>query len=358
MVTSIQARQLADWIAATGDHTGAPFIIVDKKRASVFVFDANARLRAQSAVLLGAALGDDSVPGIGTRPMAQILPAERTTPAGRFVAERGRNTQGEDVVWVDYDAAVSMHRVRTGNVVERRAERLATPTIDDNRISYGCINVPVAFYENFIQPIFAMRKAIVYVLPDDKPMEEVFGMSKARQGFDDNNAMTGPVPGGNGVFGDSGAFAQALKASRQRVFRLAAGALCLDLSCGRRVRRVPCSGRRVQRVPCPSSASEGAHGAVLARSCVACGAGRAGRARGAGTRRRRFSRACVVEFMLPGVVLPGAVVVLGVWPWVWPGSAWCASSAWRAWWSGRWPCLRRRPRPSSMRWLSTVGIRS
>jgi hypothetical protein len=26
---------------------------------------------------------------------------------------------------------------------------------------------------------------------------------------------------------------------------------------------------------------------------------------------------CVVEFMLPGIVLAGAVV-LGVWPWVWP----------------------------------------
>ncbi len=204
MVASIQARQLADWIAATGDHAGAPFIIVDKKRASVFVFDANARLRAHSAVLLGAALGDDSVPGIGTRPMAQILPAERTTPAGRFVAERGRNMQGEDVVWVDYDAAVSMHRVRTGNVVERRAERLATPTIDDNRISYGCINVPVAFYENFIQPIFATRKAIVYVLPDDKPMEEVFGMSKAApKGLTASSATTGPAPSGK-VFGDSG----------------------------------------------------------------------------------------------------------------------------------------------------------
>lgn len=169
------AQQLAEWIAQTGDHAGAPFIIVDKKGATVWVFEPDARLRAHSAVLLGSALGDTSVPGIGTRPMAQILPAERTTPAGRFVAERGRNAQGEDVVWVDYDAAVSMHRVRTGNSVERRAERLASPTVDDNRISYGCINVPVAFYDKVIQPIFAQRKAMVYVLPDITPVTEVFG---------------------------------------------------------------------------------------------------------------------------------------------------------------------------------------
>jgi len=206
LVVSPQARQLADRIALTGDHAGAPFIIVDKKRASVFVFETDARLRAHSAALLGSALGDDSVPGIGTRPMAQILATERTTPAGRFVAERGRNTQGEDVVWVDYDAAISMHRVRTGNAVERRAERLATPSIDDNRISYGCINVPVAFYETFIQPLFAARKAMVYVLPDSKPVLEIFGMSASAPMRFDASSDSGPhTPSAKDVIGGSSA---------------------------------------------------------------------------------------------------------------------------------------------------------
>ena len=36
---------------------------------------------------------------------------ERITPAGRFVASRGRNLRGEDIVWVAYDESVSMHRV-------------------------------------------------------------------------------------------------------------------------------------------------------------------------------------------------------------------------------------------------------
>jgi len=85
-------------------------------------------------VLLGLARGDDSVPGIGERKIAEILPFERTTPAGRFVGERGRNASGEDIVWVDYDAAVSMHRVRATNPKERRLERLASPTPADNRI--------------------------------------------------------------------------------------------------------------------------------------------------------------------------------------------------------------------------------
>lgn len=172
---SPDARHLADWIAHSRDNENADFILVDKRNAKTYVFDANARLRGASPVLLGAAVGDETVPGIGTRPIAQVRPEERTTPAGRFVAERGRNLKGEDVVWVDYDAAVSMHRVRATKPVERRLERLATPTVDDNRISYGCINVPVAFYETYVRPTVATRRAIVYVLPESKPVQQVFG---------------------------------------------------------------------------------------------------------------------------------------------------------------------------------------
>jgi hypothetical protein len=172
---SPEARHVADWVADSRDNADADFIIVDKRDARVYVFGADARLRGSSPVLLGAALGDDSVPDIGLRPIEDVLPEERTTPAGRFVAERGRNLQGEDVVWVDYDAAVSMHRVRATKPAEQRLERLATPTVDDNRISYGCINVPVAFYEAYVSPTVATRRAIVYVLPEVKPVQQVFG---------------------------------------------------------------------------------------------------------------------------------------------------------------------------------------
>ena len=122
--SSEDVRRIADWIAATRDASGSAFVVVDKRDARIYVFDADARLRASSPVLLGGARGDDTVPGIGTRQISDVLPEERTTPAGRFVGERGHNARGEDVVWVDYDAAVSMHRVLTLNPEERRLERL------------------------------------------------------------------------------------------------------------------------------------------------------------------------------------------------------------------------------------------
>lgn len=172
---SPDARHVVDWIVDSRDNGDLDFILVDKKSAAMFVFDAHARLRGSSQILLGAAVGDDSVPGIGSRAIEDIRPEERTTPAGRYVAERGRNARGEDVVWVDYHEALSMHRVLRTNPEERRLERLASESIADNRISWGCINVPVAFYENTVRPVFATRRALVYVLPEVKAVEQVFG---------------------------------------------------------------------------------------------------------------------------------------------------------------------------------------
>lgn len=174
---SAQTRALADWVARQGDHGDRPFAVVDKAAARLYIFDGNSQLQASSPVLLGSAIGDASVRGIGDRPIDQILPHERTTPAGRFVAERGRNVRGEDVVWVDYDAAVSMHRVITTNASERRLERLASPTPGDNRISYGCINVPAAFFDRYVRPAFAGPSSVIYVLPETAPVLQYFAPS-------------------------------------------------------------------------------------------------------------------------------------------------------------------------------------
>ena len=172
---SQEVQDLADWIVDSADNHSLPFLVVDKKDARVFAFGAYGQLRGASAALLGLAVGDDSVPGIGQRKLSDIRPEERTTPAGRFVASLDRNLYGQEILWVDYDTAISLHRVVTSVVQERRAQRLATPTPLDNRISYGCINVPVSFYETVVSPAFTGTNGIVYVLPETRTAREVFG---------------------------------------------------------------------------------------------------------------------------------------------------------------------------------------
>jgi hypothetical protein len=169
-----EARRIADWIVDSGDHRGAPFIVIDKVAARAYAFDVEGRLMEAAPVLLGLARGDDTAPGVGDKPLSAIRVEERTTAAGRFVAELGRNLRGEDVLWVDYDSGLSLHRVLTTNPRERRLQRLASPTPLDNRVSYGCINVPVPFFEAVVRPAFREAGGIVYVLPETRPAEAVF----------------------------------------------------------------------------------------------------------------------------------------------------------------------------------------
>ena len=173
---SAAARQVANWVVASGDSARMPFVIVDKVEAKVFVFDADGRLRGAAAALLGLARGDDSVPGIGERALSTIRPEERTTPAGRFVAALDRNLRGAEILWVDYDNAISLHPLVTGGAKDRRSERLASVTASDNRISFGCINVPAQFYAHVIAPTFRDTDGIVYVLPEMKAIRDVFAL--------------------------------------------------------------------------------------------------------------------------------------------------------------------------------------
>ncbi|HEX2542250.1 MAG TPA: hypothetical protein VHM00_14350 [Caldimonas sp.] len=170
---SADVRALADWVVANRDHGQRSFAIVDKSNPSVYVFGPDGRLAGKAPALVGLAVGDESVPGIGDRPIEKVKPHERTTPAGRFVTAPGQNLTGEEVIWVDYHAAVSMHSVRALVAEERRLERLASPIPAEHRISYGCINLPHEFFKTVAQPAFSQPGGIIYVLPETRPWQTI-----------------------------------------------------------------------------------------------------------------------------------------------------------------------------------------
>lgn len=171
------ARQIADWVIRTGDNRGAPFVIVDKKSAEVFVFNGGGRLSGAAPALLGLARGDDTAPGVGNRDLADIRPEERTTPAGRFVASRGQDLGDKDVLWVDYAAALALHPVLSASSREHRLERLGAASPLDHRITFGCINVAASFYDHVVRPAFTGTSGVVYILPETKSLSEVFASS-------------------------------------------------------------------------------------------------------------------------------------------------------------------------------------
>lgn len=172
---SAAAGRVADWVASSRDNRALPYAIIDKQAASLALFDAKGKSLGTVPVLVGIAPGDDATPGIGSKSLAEIGPAEKTTPAGRFLAKFGVAAGRQKVLWVDYATSVALHPIPPDTKkTERRRERMLSPAPDDNRITFGCINVPSAFYSKTLRPLFLKKGGYVYVLPDTKPLEAVF----------------------------------------------------------------------------------------------------------------------------------------------------------------------------------------
>lgn len=165
--------ELAGWVVASKDNQGYPFAIMDKAAAQILVFGGDGRLRGAAPGLFGSATGDHTAPGVAGIALREIPGRDRTTPAGRFVGGFGPSKDAGRVLWVDYESAVSIHPTATGVPAERRAERLASATPDDNRVTHGCINLAPDFYEQIIRTTFE-RGGVFYILPDKMSLAETF----------------------------------------------------------------------------------------------------------------------------------------------------------------------------------------
>jgi len=172
---SHDARDALQWVLERGDHGQRPFAIVDKKAARIHVYAASGSPLGDAPVLLGQTPGDDGLAApLGSRDPRSLTVAERTTPAGRFEAQPGRNLQGEAIVWLDYGAALAIHRLRPAPAAQRREQRMRSTRADDHRISLGCVVVPVAFYEQVVAPTLGSQPAVVYILPESRAVASLF----------------------------------------------------------------------------------------------------------------------------------------------------------------------------------------
>lgn len=176
---SPEARLATRWILNHHDNQGKPFAVVDKKAAQLRIHAADGRLIGSSPALLGLAPGDTAIAGIAHRAPSSLRPFERTTPAGRFESQPGRNLHGEPVVWVDYDSGIAIHRVRPGISQMQRVSSLATEDPTNKRLSLGCVVVPEEFFWAVVIPTMGHTHGVVYVLPEDEPVQSLFTAPKA-----------------------------------------------------------------------------------------------------------------------------------------------------------------------------------
>ena len=200
---SAEVLDTVQWIAASKDNAGLPFTIVDKVNARVYAFTPFAQLKATAPVLLGGGVGDVVLVSPDA-PMSAIPVQKRITPAGRYPSRLVIDNHGKTVLLIDGPNLITMHIVAKGTPAQRRAERLASATSDDNRVSFGCINVPTAFYNTVVSPAFSGTEGIVYVLPEIRSVREVFGSYDVDERSTRSDAAL-PASAGNEPAASSGA---------------------------------------------------------------------------------------------------------------------------------------------------------
>ena len=171
---SPEVLDTVQWVAASKDNAGLPFVVVDKVNARVYAFTPFAQLKATAPILLGGGVGDVMLVGPDV-PMSAIPVHKRITPAGRYPSRLVIDNHGKTVLLIDGPNLITMHIVAKGTPAQRRAERLASSTPDDNRVSFGCINVPPAFFTTVLDPDFRPGLGIVYVLPEKTTPAQLFG---------------------------------------------------------------------------------------------------------------------------------------------------------------------------------------
>jgi hypothetical protein len=83
---SASTQDVTEWVLHSADHQGLPFVVIDKRDARVFVFSPGGRFLGASPALLGLAIGDEGVAGLGERPLAKS--AQKSAPPLRVGISR------------------------------------------------------------------------------------------------------------------------------------------------------------------------------------------------------------------------------------------------------------------------------
>lgn len=164
---SPEVKLAADWFVRNDSHRGLPFMIADKRNGFLYAFDARGTLLAKSPALFGKTRSDVLTDQQAALSMKQATDADRVTPAGLFQSwMREHGSYGKTLVLAEYaQSYFTIHRVYLGNPSENRLQRLLSPTAEDNRISYGCINVPAEFISRVIPTYFSGPSQVI-VLPE------------------------------------------------------------------------------------------------------------------------------------------------------------------------------------------------
>jgi len=168
-------RIVANWVLQNTDNKGLPFSVADKQEGAVYFFDSEGNLTLKTPALFGRVIADYTSDEILAKDTHKISDKEKITPAGRFETYNKTSTDGNGLVAIYRVGAytdLAFHKVYLKAPEERRLDRLASKTGNDNRISHGCINLPTKVAETMIPKL--KNGHVTYILPETEKGKESF----------------------------------------------------------------------------------------------------------------------------------------------------------------------------------------
>ncbi len=156
-----------------GEEYNKPYIIIDKQTAKEYVFNNDNTLVACFPVLLGATEGDGPN---RAHPSTDTPGSQATTPMGEFDFTYGGSSDAESTYEGRYFAilgaslvagvTLAMHQTYPGEL-KARTKALDSQTIEDNRVSWGCINADQKVFDQYLLPTFNKSSVYkIFILPD------------------------------------------------------------------------------------------------------------------------------------------------------------------------------------------------
>ena len=160
------AQSVYEAMAPVAMKTGKWFMVADKPNGMLHIFKEDGSHALSDATLYGKDKGDV------LEAKSSLEGGAKITPAGKFTMKESPSDYAGKTSLIllesqDYSGFIAVHAADVSTPSERRLERLETPTTEDNRISYGCINTKHETFINEIKPhISELDGGLIFILPD------------------------------------------------------------------------------------------------------------------------------------------------------------------------------------------------
>lgn len=151
-----QSAECATLSEISSKYPNQPLIIADKASGTLSIYRPENKSIISNPALFGQEIEDNlsmSSFDIGT--------SRKVTPAGTFIAEKAYSSKMHEPIIIFIHGKkqlLAIHPIYLGKPNERRIERIQSLSSEDNRISNGCINVLVDFFN------------VLYSLPNKTPI--------------------------------------------------------------------------------------------------------------------------------------------------------------------------------------------